>query len=69
MIIIDGKVIGIELIDQNDPLSFRAGVLIRDENTCANMKKYYLKLWDAGYSDLAKLEEQLIDKKVNETPT
>jgi hypothetical protein len=62
MIIIDGKEIGIELIDQSDPHKFRAGILLRDEDTCAAIKEYYQKIWDNGYSDLGKLKEHFIDK-------
>jgi hypothetical protein len=62
MIIIDGKLIGIELIDQSNPHKFKAGILLKDEKTCAAMREYYQRIWDSGYSDLAKVKEKLIDK-------
>jgi hypothetical protein len=51
MIIIDGKEVGIELIDQADPKKFNMGILLRDENTSGAMKEYYEKLWNDAYSD------------------
>jgi predicted transcriptional regulator len=63
MIIIDGKEIGIELIDQNDPHKFKAAVLLRDENTCATMKEYYQRIWDGASSDITQLKDLLSDKK------
>jgi hypothetical protein len=62
MIIIDGKLIGIELIDQSNPHKFKAGILLKDEKTCAAMREYYQRIWDCGYSDLAKVKDKLIDK-------
>lgn len=38
MIIIDGKEVGIELIDQTDPKKFNMGILLRDEKACKVMK-------------------------------
>src|ERR671921_1019604 len=63
MIIIDGKEIGIELVDQNDPHRFKAAILLRDENTCATMKEYYQRIWDGASSDIRQLKDQLADKK------
>jgi hypothetical protein len=68
MIIIDGKEIGIELIDQNDPDKFKAAILLRDENTCATMKEYYQKIWDGASSDITQLKDQILDKKNGQNP-
>jgi hypothetical protein len=63
MIIIDGKEIGIELVDQNDPHKFKAAILLRDENTCATMKEYYQRIWDGASSDITQPKDQSSDKK------
>jgi hypothetical protein len=55
VIIIDGKEVGIELIDQSDPHKFKACILLRDENIGDIMRKYYQKIWDNAYSDLHNL--------------
>jgi hypothetical protein len=57
MIIIDGKEVGIELIDQADPKKFNKGILLRDENASGVMKEYYEKLWNDAYSDITKVED------------
>jgi hypothetical protein len=61
MIIIDGKEVGIELIDQADPKKFNMGILLRDENTSGAMKEYYEKLWNDAYSDtdITKVKDDL----------
>ncbi|MDQ3839718.1 MAG: hypothetical protein M3297_10665 [Thermoproteota archaeon] len=59
MIIIDGKEVGIELIDQADPKKFNMGILLRDENTSGVMKEYYEKLWNGAYSDITKVKVDL----------
>jgi hypothetical protein len=59
VIIIDGKEVGIELVDQTDPKRFNIGILLRDENASGIMKKYYGKLWNDAYSDLAKVKDDL----------
>jgi predicted transcriptional regulator len=41
VVIIDGKEVGIELIDQTDPKKFNMGILLRDENASGVMKEYY----------------------------
>jgi hypothetical protein len=57
IIIIDGKELGIELIDQTDPKKFNMGILLRDESTSRIMKEYFEKLWNNAYSDIAKVKE------------
>jgi hypothetical protein len=59
MIIIDGKEVGIELIDQADTSKFNMGILLRDENTSGAMKEYYEKLWSDAYSDITKVKDDL----------
>jgi hypothetical protein len=59
MIIIDGKEVGIELIDQADPKKFNMGILLRDENTSRAMKEYYEILWNDAYSDITKVKNDL----------
>jgi hypothetical protein len=59
MIIIDGKEVGVELIDQTDPKKFNMGILVRDENASRVMKEYYEKLWKDAYSDIAKVKDEL----------
>jgi hypothetical protein len=59
MIIIDGKEVGIELIDQADTRKFNMGILLRDENTSGAMKEYYEKLWSDAYSDITKVKDDL----------
>lgn len=55
MIIIDGKEVGIELIDQTDPKKFNMGILLRDEKACKVMKEYYENLWNDAYLDITKV--------------
>ena len=59
VIIIDGKELGIELVDQTDPKKFNMGILLRDENASRVMKEYYEKLWNDAYSDIAKVKDDL----------
>ena len=59
MIIIDGKEVGIELIDQTDPKKFNMGILLKDEDASEVMKEYYEKLWNDAYSDINKVNEDL----------
>jgi hypothetical protein len=59
MIIIDGKEVGIELIDQTDPKKFNMGILLRDENASRVMKEHYEKLWNDAYSDITKVNDNL----------
>jgi hypothetical protein len=59
VIIIDGKEVGIELVDQTGPKRFNMGILLRDENASRVMKEYYEKLWNDAYSDLAKAKDDL----------
>ena len=62
VIIIDGKEVGIELIDQTDPKKFNMGILLRDENASGVMKEYYEKLWNDAYSDITKVKDDFVVK-------
>ena len=62
VVIIDGKEVGIELIDQTDPKKFNMGILLRDENASGVMKEYYEKLWNDVYSDITKLKDNFVVK-------
>ena len=62
VVIIDGKEVGIELIDQTDPKKFNMGILLRDENASGVMKEYYEKLWNDAYSDITKVKDDLVVK-------
>jgi hypothetical protein len=59
MIIIDGKEVGIELIDQTEPKKFNMGILLRDEDASGLMKDYYERLWNHAYSDITKVKVDL----------
>jgi len=51
MMIIDGKEVGIELVNRNDPKNFFAGILIKDEELAIKMKEFYYKMWDSASDD------------------
>ncbi len=57
MIILDGKEVGIELIDWNEPQKFNGVVFIKDENTCGALIDFYQKLWNGASEDIAKVLE------------
>jgi predicted transcriptional regulator len=59
VIIIDGKEVGIEVIDRTDPKKFNMGILLRDETASRVMKEYYEKLWNGAYSDITKVKDDL----------
>ena len=59
VIIMDGKEVGIELIDQTDPKKFNMGILLRDKNASGIMKEYYEKLWNDSCSDITKMKDDL----------
>ena len=62
IIIIDGREVGIELIDQTDPKKFNMGILLRDESISKVMKEYFEKLWNDAYSDIAKVIDELVKR-------
>ena len=47
---IDGKEIGIEIINRNDTQNFSAAIFIKDEKLALEIKEFYMKLWN-GASD------------------
>ena len=57
MILLDGKEVGIELIDLNDPQRLNGLVFIKDGNTIGAFTDFYRKLWDGASEDIAKLLE------------
>ena len=59
VIIIDGKEVGIEVIDRTNPKKFNMGILLRDETASRVMKEYYEKLWNGAYSDITKVKDDL----------
>jgi hypothetical protein len=59
MIIIDGKEVGIEVIDRTDPKKFNMGILLRDETASGVMREYYEKLWNGAYSDITEVKDDL----------
>jgi hypothetical protein len=59
VIIIDGKEVGIEIIDRTGPKKFNMGILLRDETASRVMKEYYEKLWNSAYSDITKVKNYL----------
>ncbi|MDQ4072719.1 MAG: hypothetical protein M3162_00300 [Thermoproteota archaeon] len=48
MIIIDGKEVGIELVNHNNTQSFFAGILITDNTVATRMKDLFHKMWDSS---------------------
>jgi hypothetical protein len=48
MIILDGREVGIELIDWNEPKKFHNVVFIRDENMCKIMRDFYHNIWNTA---------------------
>ncbi len=57
MVILDGKEVGIELINWNEPQKFNGVVFIKDENTCRALIDFYQKLWNCASEDIAKVLE------------
>jgi hypothetical protein len=48
MIILDGKGVGMELVDRRDPTKFNFGILIKSVKDGKVMKEYYQRSWDAA---------------------
>jgi hypothetical protein len=59
MIMIDGKEVGVELVDWNDPAKFNGVLFIKDENSCASMMDFYNRLWNNASEDLTKVLENV----------
>jgi hypothetical protein len=63
MIILDGKEVGIELVNWNEPKDFYGVVFIRgDENTSKRMQALYYKIWDSASSELQQQRQEQIAK-------
>lgn len=50
LLVIDGKEIGIEIINRNNTQDFSAAIFIKDEKLALDVKEFYMKLWN-GASD------------------
>ena len=60
MIILDGKEVGIEIVNWNEPKDFYGAVFIReDEKTSKRMQALYYKIWDNASPELQQGEEQI----------
>ncbi|MFQ5970407.1 MAG: hypothetical protein ACE5J2_07935 [Nitrososphaerales archaeon] len=53
--VIDGREIGIELVDSNDPQSFKAAVFTTNEGICHDLRVLYESLWNRSSEDVTKL--------------
>jgi hypothetical protein len=51
MMVIDGKEVGIELVNHNNIQNFYACIFIKDENIATNIKEFYLKMWNSAYDN------------------
>jgi hypothetical protein len=48
ILVIDGNEVGIELINRNNIQNFYAGIFIKDEKLAANIREFYLKMWNTS---------------------
>jgi hypothetical protein len=48
IVVLDGKEVGVELVDWNEPKKFYGVVFIREEKTSKTMLNFYNKMWDAA---------------------
>ena len=48
IIVLDGKEVGVEVVDWNEPKKFCGAIFIRDEKTSKTMLNFYNKMWDAA---------------------
>ncbi len=48
IIVFDGKEVGVELVDWNEPKKFYGVIFIREEKTSKTMLNFYNKMWDAA---------------------
>jgi len=48
IIVLDGKEIGVEVVDWNEPKKFYGVIFIREEKTSKTMLNFYNKMWDAA---------------------
>jgi len=65
MIILDGKEVGIEIVNWNEPKNFYGVVFIRgDEKTSKRMQDLYYKIWDNASSELQQGQEQIAKRSM-----
>jgi hypothetical protein len=48
IIVFDGKEVGVEVVDWNEPKKFYGVIFIREEKTSKTMLNFYNKMWDAA---------------------
>ncbi|HET7285010.1 MAG TPA: hypothetical protein VFI70_10020, partial [Nitrososphaeraceae archaeon] len=48
IIVLDGKEVGVEVVDWNEPKKFYGVIFIREEKTSKTMLNFYNKMWDAA---------------------
>jgi len=48
IIVLDGKEVGVEVVDWNEPKKFCGVIFIREEKTSKTMLNFYNKMWDAA---------------------
>ena len=53
LLVVDGKEVGIEIINRNDTQNFFVGLFISDEKLASNFKEWYMKLWDDASDDIS----------------
>ena len=52
MIILDSSVVGIELVNSNNPKEFYGGIFIRDEKIAMNMTELYEQIWEKASENI-----------------
>jgi hypothetical protein len=48
IIVLDGKEVGVEVVDWNEPKKFYGVIFIREEKTSKTILNFYNKMWDAA---------------------
>jgi len=48
IIVLDGREVGVEVVDWNEPKKFYGVIFIREEKTSKTMLNFYNKMWDAA---------------------
>jgi predicted transcriptional regulator len=48
IIVLDGKEVGVEVVDWNEPKKFYGVIFIKEEKTSKTMLNFYNKMWDAA---------------------
>ena len=52
MIILDSSVVGIELVNSNNPKEFYGGIFVRDEKIAMNMTELYEQIWEKASENI-----------------